>query len=451
MSFKDPLIVHHYDADGLSSGALVIGAFQKEGRKVRSECIKKLDDNAIERYLGGNAGGGTREREIIFVDLGGGNKRVNELDDVVIIDHHQTEGIDKPQANPLLFGIDGGTELSASSTAYCVFREYPDLAVVGAVGDMQHPLSGMNRWVLEEGEKAGAVRIEDDLRFYGRYCRPLVQFLAYSDDPYIPGISYREDKATELLTELAIRLEREPGTGNRERETRRTYSDLDLGEKTRLVSAIARILSNSGALKDGSGLIGESYIFPNRPKNETFEANEFSTLLNACGRHGKPDIGVRVCLGDLSAQEEAEALLQLHRKMLREGIDFASKNIQDLGPFYLLDGRGLIDEGIIGVVCGMSMQQGWGKPVIGVSFGDAGTIKVSGRASKSSVARGLNLGELMKNATGAVGGIGGGHRMAAGASIPKEKINEFLLFAGEYLGKQGGGSYDENRKAPKKV
>jgi RecJ-like exonuclease len=97
------------------------------------------------------------------------------------------------------------------------------------------------------------------------------------------------------------------------------------------------------------------------------------------------------------------------------------------------------------------MQQGWGKPVIGVSFGDAGTIKVSGRASKSSVARGLNLGELMKNATGAVGGIGGGHRMAAGASIPKEKINEFLLFAGEYLGKQGGGSYDENRKAPKKV
>ena len=39
--------------------------------------------------------------------------------DVVTIDHHQTEGIEKLQANPLLFGIDGGTELSASGTAYC--------------------------------------------------------------------------------------------------------------------------------------------------------------------------------------------------------------------------------------------------------------------------------------------------------------------------------------------
>jgi len=32
-----------------------------------------------------------------------------------------------------------------------------------------------------------------------------------------------------------------------------------------------------------------------------------------------------------------------------------------------------------------------------------------------------------------LGGVGGGHKIAAGASIPKNKINEFLLFAGEYL------------------
>jgi len=37
-SMKDPLIVHHYDADGLSSGAIVSGSFQKENRKSRRKC-----------------------------------------------------------------------------------------------------------------------------------------------------------------------------------------------------------------------------------------------------------------------------------------------------------------------------------------------------------------------------------------------------------------------------
>ncbi|MEW6721924.1 MAG: DHH family phosphoesterase [Candidatus Micrarchaeota archaeon] len=430
-SFSDPLIVHHYDADGISSGSLVMSAFRKEGRKVRSECIKKLDDTAIERYLG--AGNGKRESEIIFVDLGGGNKRVNELQDVVIIDHHQTEGIGKPQANPLLSGLDGGTELSAASTAYCVFRTDADLAVVGAVGDMQHPLSGMNRWVLGQGEGSGEVKVEDDLRFYGRYCRPLVQFLAYCDEPFLPGITYREDKAVELLSELGIPLEsgdRGPAAGMR------VYADLDADEKKRLVSALARITMAS----DGSRLIGESYVFPGRPRNETYEANEFSTLLNACGRHSKPEVGVRVCLRDEGAYSEARALLSLHRKMLREGVAFAASNLQDLGPFYFLDARGVIEEGIIGVVCGMCMRQEWRKPVLGVSLGDSGTLKFSGRAPRALVESGLNLGALMKSATEELGGAGGGHRMAAGASIPEEKLEGFLLLAGSFVQNRSAGS-----------
>jgi single-stranded-DNA-specific exonuclease len=430
LSMKDPLVVHHYDADGLSSGALVLSAFLKEGRKVRNDCIKKLDDEAIDRYLG--AGGGKREAEIIFVDLGGGNRRVNELGDVVVIDHHETEGIEKMQANPLLHGIDGGSELSASGTAFCVFRASPDLGVVGAVGDMMSPLRGMNRFVLEEGGKSGEVAVEDDLRFYGRYCRPLVQFLAYCDDPYIPGITYREERAQELLSELGISMQ----------GGARVYADLSRDEKTRLVSALARILSGSGRPLRAEDIIGESYVFPRRPKDETYEANEFSTLLNACGRHGRPEIGVRVCLGDESAREEARKLLQLHRRMLREGISYAGSRLQDLGAFYLLDGRGVIDEGIIGVVCGMSLRQDWKKPVIGIALGGHGTIKISGRSPRALVDGGLDLGRLMKEAAGSLGGVGGGHRIAAGASIPGDSLNGFLLFAGSYV---------QNRSAGQKV
>ncbi|MFH0884257.1 MAG: DHH family phosphoesterase [Candidatus Micrarchaeota archaeon] len=425
LSFKEPLIVHHYDADGISSGAIVAGAFLDEGRAFRRECIKKLDDEAIDRY--------SREPETIFVDLGGGNKRVNELKDALIIDHHQTEGIEKPQANPVLFGLDGGGELSAAGTAYCVFRKRPDLAVVGAVGDMQHPLIGMNRWVLAEGQKSGEVLIEEDLAFYGRYCRPLVQFLAFCDDPYIPGISYREDKAQELLSELGIPLEKtEPETGDR-KPGMRVYADLDDDEKRKLVSALAKVLIAGNRMRSLNELIGESYVFPKRPRDETFEANEFSTLLNACGRHSQPEIGVRVCLGDIGAQEEARKLLALHRRSLREGIGFASTHVQDFGAFYFLDGRGLIDEGIVGVVCGMALQQSWTKPIIGAAYGENDTVKISGRSPKALIEKGLNLGEMMKAACLDAGGIGGGHKVAAGASIPKDRINEFLVSAGEFV------------------
>lgn len=431
-SFSDPLVVHHYDADGVSSGAIVAGAFLDEGKKFRRECIKKLDDAAIDRYA--------REPETIFVDLGGGNRRVNELKDALIIDHHQTEGVGKPQANPLLFGIDGGNELSAAGTAYCVFRKRADLAVVGAVGDMQHPLIGMNRWVLAEGERGGEVKVEEDLSFYGRYCRPLVQFLAYSDDPYIPGISYREDRAQDLLAELRIPLDArnaepgcQPAADGVRGKNQRVYADLRGDEKKGLVSALAKIMAGSERARGADELIGESYVFPKRPMDETYEANEFSTLLNACGRHSKPDIGVRVCLGDETARDEARNLLALHRRMLREGISYATKNMQDFGAFYFLDGRGVIDEGIVGVVCGMNLKQSWKKPIIGIALGEDGTIKVSGRAPKSLVAGGLNLGDLMKGACLDAGGVGGGHRMAAGASIPKDKINEFLLSAGKHM------------------
>lgn len=410
-SFREPLIVHHYDADGLSAGSLVAAAFLDEGRPFRRECIKKLDDAAINRYL--------KESELIFVDLGGGNKRVNELKDVLVIDHHQTEGISKPQANPQLFGMDGGSELSASGTAYCVFRKRADLAIVGAVGDMQSPLIGMNRWVLEQGVADNEVKVEDDLKLYGRYCRPLAQFLAYSDDPYVPGISYREDKCSEMLLELGIK------------DGSRTYSGLTDEERKRLASALAKILISSNRLRSPADLISESYVFPQRSGDETYEANEFSTLLNACGRHSRDDVGFRVCIGDAGASAEARALLLEHRRKLREGISFALARVQDLGAFYFLDARGVIDENIIGTVCGMCTQSGWTKPIIGIALGEDGTIKASARATKRLVASGLDLGAMMKKASEELGGAGGGHAIAAGASIPKASINRFLLICGE--------------------
>ncbi|MEK6982183.1 MAG: DHH family phosphoesterase [Candidatus Micrarchaeota archaeon] len=418
------LVVHHYDADGVASGAIAVSFFKKHNLNFQRLCIKKLDDVAIDKIKSIGA------KNIIFLDLGSGNIRVNELSEksnVIIIDHHQPLDDIKVafHVNPLLFDIDGGTELSGASTAYLVFRERVDLGIVGAVADQQFPLTGMNRYVLAQGLDQDEVATENDLCFYGRYSRSLIYFLAFSDDPLIPGVSFKEDKAQDFLNKTLIK--------QKNGETWRTYSDLSKDEKTVLISAITNVFAKSGVSIREQDLFCESYIFPKHPKNETYEAKDFSTLLNACGRNDQSDIAIDLCLNENDGYAKAKALLQLHRKNIREGIEFATNKMQDFGDFYFIDGRGIMDEGVIGIVCGMLISGRGKKPVIGIALGENKTIKVSSRGTKKLVAGGLNLGLVMKKASITCGGIGGGHKIAAGSSISYDKLNSFLISVSEEI------------------
>ena len=417
-SFSNPLIVHHLDADGVSSGAIVESAFRKDWKKHRRICIKKLGDTELDSIKD--------EKEIIFVDLGGGNPKVNELHDVLIIDHHQTKDITKHQINPLLYGIDGGDELSAAGTAALVFDTHYDLGVVGAVGDMQYPLRGANRLLIEKGKERGEIDLANELRMFGRYSRPLTQFLAYSDEPYLPGISFNELNAEKLLSDLQIPIQKG--------ERWRTYSDLSETEKKKLVSSLSDLLVEKGKPFIAENLVGETYLLTKREKrSETFDASEFSTMLNACGRHGRPDIGVAVCLGEKWAEEEAAQLLRLHKTRIREGILFARESIVDFGPFLFLDARNKIEDSIVGIVCGMAIG-GAPKPILGIASSEDGkAIKVSARGTRALINAGLNLGNAMAAGVKISGGVGGGHKIAAGANIPSEKLNGFLTAVADYL------------------
>lgn len=416
LSFKNPLIVAHYDADGICSSAITRSAFRTENKKYRALHLKKLDDTAMERISG--------EKEVILVDLGGGNKRVNELEDAVIIDHHQTEGIEKLQANPLLFGIDGGAELSASSTASLVFGCHFDLGVTGSVGDMQYPLSGMNRYVMQKGIDANELEVKNELRMYGRYSRPLMDFLVYSDEPFIPSLSYNKENCEKLLSDLRLDL--------KEGEKWKTYSGLGIDEKKRLVSALAKLLVDKNMAWAADELVGETYLLIKRRNQPgTFDASEFSTVLNACGRHSEAETGVSLCLGEPGSYEKALSLLRAHKSAIRKGVLYAKPNIMDFGPFYFLDARGIIEDSIIGIVCGMVLG-GRKKPILGVADSESG-IKVSARGTRSMVDAGLDLGAAMGFATGEVGGVGGGHRIAAGANIPSGSLNGFLLAISRFL------------------
>ena len=416
LSFKNPLIVFHYDADGITSGAITQEAFLAQNKKFRSFPAKKLDDLLIEEIQ--------KEKEIIFVDLGGGNKRVNELTDVVIIDHHQTEGIDKLQANPLLFGIDGGAELSASGAASLVFEHRFDLGVVGAVGDMMYPLVGMNRHVLEEGTKDKSLEVKNELRLYGRYSRPLIDFLAYSDEPFIPSLAYNPANCERFLLDLGI--------GPKESEKWKKYSELSFEEKKKLISALTKLLIDKNMQWAAAELVGETYLL-NQRKDQPgiYDSAEFSTVLNACGRHRNPDVGVALCLNQDGSYERALELLKKHKLAIRKGVTFAKTHINDFGPFFFIDARGIIEDSIIGIVCGM-VSGGKTKPILGAATSESG-LKISSRGTKTLIDKGLNLGALMTACTKEVGGVGGGHKIAAGANIPPNSLNQFLFIAANFL------------------
>jgi single-stranded-DNA-specific exonuclease len=52
------------------------------------------------------------------------------------------------------------------------------------------------------------------------------------------------------------------------------------------------------------------------------------------------------------------------------------------------------------------------------------------------VKKGLDLSQVMKKSSEKVGGVGGGHNIAAGATIPKGSEKEFLAFAEKMVKKQ---------------
>ena len=63
-------------------------------------------------------------------------------------------------------------------------------------------------------------------------------------------------------------------------------------------------------------------------------------------------------------------------------------------------------------------------------------VKISGRGNRPLISRGLDLSVALRKAAGAVGGVGGGHTIASGGSIPPGSEDRFLTILDEIVGEQ---------------
>ncbi|NGM68639.1 DHH family phosphoesterase [Natronolimnobius sp. AArcel1] len=466
------LLASHIDADGLTSGAIATQALERASIPVETVFEKQLDDDAIAAIAD------TGYDTVLFTDFGSGQLDcIGEHEDAgdftpVIADHHQPADRDTEyHLNPLLFGIDGASELSGAGASYVLARAladvsdetnvatdggtattdtattaHPDnrdlaaLAVVGAVGDMQASggaLEGANEQIVAEGVDAGVLETGKDLALYGKQTRPLPKLLEYASDVHIPGISNNEAGALQFLENLDLELKADG-------EWRR-WSGLTNDEKQTVASALVQKAVSTGVPAGKiDGLVGTAYVLADEPiGTELRDASEFSTLLNATARYERADVGLGVCLGNREgALEQARTLLRNHRRNLSEGITLVTnEGVTHEDHVQWFDAGDRIRETIVGIVAGMAMGNdgvSHSKPIFAFAAKNDDETKVSARGTHSLVRQGLDLSSVMSEASQAVGGDGGGHNVAAGATVPAGTESEFIEHADNLIGDQLG-------------
>jgi single-stranded-DNA-specific exonuclease len=448
------LLASHIDADGLTAAAVASTALERADIPHEVHFFDQLDAAALERVAA------TGHDTVLFTDFGSGQlAEIRPHEDAgeftpVVVDHHQpAEGVDTDfHLNPLLEGLDGAAELSGAGAAYVLARalgaadesvdnrDLAALAVVGAVGDMQASdgeLVGANRGIVEEGVAAGSVLEGTDLAVYGTQTRPLPKLLEYAGDVPVPGVTGDRDGALRFLDDLDVPLKEEGDW--------RRWVDLADDEKQTVASALVqRAVTRGVPAEKVDRLVGTTYLLADEePGTELRDASEFSTLLNATARYDRADVGLAVCLGDREgALSRARTLLSEHRRNLSAGVDLVEEEGVERGEHLQWFHAGdRIRETIVGIVAGMAVGADGvsrQRPILAFAekTDDESEVKVSARAPGHLVSKGIDLSTVMTEAATAVDGEGGGHDVAAGATIPAGAEEAFLDRADAVVGEQ---------------
>jgi RecJ-like exonuclease len=437
-------IISHIDADGIACEAILSQAVSRLGIPVKSVFVRQLEPLTMPQVPDDSS-------LKVFSDLGAGQQNLMRdrgltEKDVLIIDHHVSQPVDGcsyTQVNCLPYGF---TRMSAAGVSYLVGRELDsantDLAmpaIIGNVGDMMARekcgLVGPARDIIvEDGARHGSVEVrKKDLNCYGTSTRPLHLSLAYNDDPFIRGITNNPEGARQFLKKLGIRQQAPDGRWY-------VWEEIPVEDKRTIISALAEQLMANGEKLDR--LLAETYGFPlETPRTPLRNAQEYATVLNACGRWSKPQVGGAILRGDRGqAYRDAEHMLNNHRSIIRDLLQYIiDTGVRELENVQWLHVGGRYPDTIVGIGAGMALSKlNSSKPILIMCEvpEDRNLTKVSMRTNERVVERGIDLQQALASASAEYGGGGGGHKIAAGAYIPKTAEQEFVQRVNRILGEQ---------------
>lgn len=397
-------IYTHYDADGISAGAVIAKALIKAGKSFHISFLKGLNDFEPED-----------DDLIIFADMGSSySEKIAQINsDVIILDHHKPDGEIKAKktlvhVNPHLVGMDGSYQISASGIAYYFAKELgagsnlASIAILGILGDKQKFI-GLNKQILDEGVSAGCIEVKTGINLpSGKLSKALKNSL----EPFLDF--YKKDDELELFIKK-LKLED------------KEVDELDFKEIQRLADAIVLRLLKIGAYEGiFEQIIGKRIAVKNLPIQNP---STLVDLLNSCGRIGATSIAFSSLMGDERAIKEGMEIMERYNEDILEEIFKRRNEVRESFCIRYLVMDDAISTSPIATILSRYLLPD--KPLIVLNIKKDGKVKVSARTTEK-IAQRLDLAEVMRLSALRVNGIGGGHRVAAGANISRDKIEEFL-------------------------
>ena len=414
------MVFHSNDADGVTSMYLFRFFLEKLGVITRFIPVEALSKELISRILRSSI------KNIFFLDLGAGYlDLLSELrfeKNVVIIDHHRPEPEHHPapgiHINPEVFGYSGDYFASTSTlVAYMILDELPssylDVPIIGAVGDLQDirfgKLKYLNEEIVKVAEKEGLVRRWMDINSFYRN-RDVISVLENLTDPFIPEVSQDRRGVIRMLDELEISYRLDGKLVS--------WQALSSAEKQKIINWLALRMLEEGDFEIFR--LVKEYYYSHRLRRELHEA---ATIVNAMAKYHKISDALLFVQGRLRPERLKEHIRE-HRSNIKKALEAAESGYKLLGKLAVLDLRSVCPPGIIGAVTGLFLRShSEAKLAVGIAEQDSRNLKVSIRATEDCE---LDVSKLIKQAASSVGGMGGGHEKAAGAQIPRDKLEEFI-------------------------
>ncbi len=420
-------VVSHHDADGITAAGIVCHALMRLGKRFHATIISQLDHGFVER-LNEERGGGHGDMDdadralTIFCDMGSGHPDVisEVAGDVVVIDHHTPVGdLSCPHVNPHLVGIDGAFELSASGTAYAVAKELSSanvdlcgLAIAGAIGDKQL-MTGANADILNDGVQNGIITVKKGIRIGDG---DIADLLERNIEIYLDFTGDRA-KVDDFLKEIGV-------SGR--------LGELADPELRKLATALTLRLLAKGSPDAIETIIGDVYLLN---REVIRNVDDFVSALHACARLNETGLALSLCLRDRTGiAHAAKASIDYQRTLVKD-TQLALPGIMHKDHITYIRLHDAEATGIIASTVTRFLHPD--NPCIVLNESDD-RIKISARGTKSLIARGLDLAEVLRVAAEAAGGRGGGHNIASGAAIPKagDAADTFLATADTLVGEQ---------------
>jgi len=273
------------------------------------------------------------------------------------------------------------------------------------IGDMQdREISKLNNKILSDAE----ILIKKGPLLYPA-TRPIHKTLEFSSSIFIPGVTGNSKGVIDLLNEIGIK---------KENGSYKSLIELNQEEMSKLITAI--ILRTK---KESEEIIGNIYLV--KLFNRLEDSRELSAMINACSRLGNSDIALGLCLENTKARKKAEEIYADYKQHLVSALNFANNYKKEGKGYVLINAGDKIKDTLIGTVASilsMSKQYKDGTIIIAMSY-DKDRIKVSARVAGRN---GRNVREILENTIKETGGECGGHALAAGCIIAKDKEKEFI-------------------------